>query len=176
MAGRHTLRRVQVCAGRNSGMRRGAPRTRPRAGRGPYPLDRAHRGRRSSRPRRLLLIHAGPVDRVRLEGLELQAQIGVYDRERGVTQTLVISVSVERDLRLGGSSDLLADTIDYDRIAQVCRDVVNDRHHNLIEAVAERIADRLRKEYAAEAVDVRIEKPGAVPGCRTVAVEIRRTG
>ena len=116
------------------------------------------------------------MDRVRLEGLELQAQIGVYDREQGVRQTLVITVSVERDLRPGGSSDRLADTVDYDRIAAVCRDVVNERHHHLIETVAERIAARLRSEHAASAVDVRVEKPGAVPGCRTVAVEIRRTG
>lgn len=115
------------------------------------------------------------MDRVRLEGLEVQAQIGVYDRERGITQPLVISVSVERDLSSGGASDRLADTIDYDRIAQVCRDVVNERHHNLIEAVAERIAEKLTGEYATDAVEVRIEKPGAVPGCRTVAVEIRRT-
>lgn len=115
------------------------------------------------------------MDRIRLEDLELFAPIGVYAHERGVEQRLVIGLSVERDLRPSALSDELSDTVDYDGLAQICRDVVASRHHDLIEAVAEQIASRVLAEHAVEAVEVRVEKPGAVADCRTVAVEIRRS-
>lgn len=115
------------------------------------------------------------MDRIRLEGLELQAPIGVYGHERGVTQRLVISVSVELDLRSSAASDRLSDTVDYDGLAEICRTVVAARHHDLIETVAEGIATQILRESVAEAVEVRVEKPGAVRDCRTAAVEIRRT-
>lgn len=114
------------------------------------------------------------MDRVCLEGLELQAPIGVYEHERGKTQRLVISVIVECDLKPGAASDQLDDTMDYDGLATICREVVSDRHHDLIETVAERIASRVLRGSTAQTVEVRVEKPGAVRDCRTVAVEIRR--
>ncbi len=115
-------------------------------------------------------------DTVAVEGLELAAEVGVYAHERGVKQRLVVDVRCAVDLEAAARSDQLEDALDYDRIAGICRDVAAERHHQLIEAIAGKIADRVRREFGSRVggVEVRVAKPGAVPDAATVAVEVRR--
>lgn len=116
-------------------------------------------------------------DEVRLEGLEVGASIGVYDHERGVLQRLVVDVVAECDLARAAQTDALEDSLDYDGIAAICRAVATERHHQLIETVAETIAARVGARFAGrvDAVRVRVAKPGAVPDAATVAVQLRRS-
>jgi 7,8-dihydroneopterin aldolase/epimerase/oxygenase len=114
-------------------------------------------------------------DRIKLEGLEVEAVVGVYPKERLGPQRLIIDVALTTDTRPAALADALAATLDYDQVAEICRDVAGERLH-LIETVAERIAARVLAAQPGriQAVAVRVAKPGAVPGARTVAVEIER--
>ena len=115
-------------------------------------------------------------DRIKLEGLEVEAGIGVYDHERGVTQRLVIDVTAETDVAAAAATDELSLSLDYDAFARICREEATTQHHELIETVAEKIAGRILAEHPGrvQRVHVRVAKPGAVPDARTVAVEITR--
>ena len=115
-------------------------------------------------------------DRVSLEGLEVGASVGVYPHEQGILQRLIIGVHAECDLSTAGTTDALEHAIDYDGLAAVCREVCGRGHHRLIEAIAEEIAGMLRERYGPRlgSIEVRVEKPGAVPDARSVAVCIRR--
>jgi dihydroneopterin aldolase len=115
-------------------------------------------------------------DRIRLEGLQLDAEIGVYPHEHGVKQRLVIDVAVETDVREAARLDALERSIDYDALADACRAVCGQRHHRLIETVAERIAARVLETHGARVsrVSVRVAKPSAVPEAASVAVELSR--
>ena len=115
-------------------------------------------------------------DRIALIGLELDAGIGAYAHEKGVQQRLIVDVEIEvEDLSQAAASDALDATIDYDQIAEICREVVRSRHHHLIETVAESIAQRVvALDRRIGPTTVRVEKPGAVLGARTVRVEITR--
>jgi dihydroneopterin aldolase len=115
-------------------------------------------------------------DRIALIGLELGGGIGAYPHEKGIDQTLIIDVEIEVEgLTEAAASDALPDTVDYDEIAEICREVVHARHHHLIETVAEQIAARaIQLDPRIGQATVRVEKPGAVKGARTVRVEITR--
>lgn len=114
-------------------------------------------------------------DRISVLGLEVRGGIGVYDHEKGVDQRLVIDVELEVDLRAAAKADALAQTVDYDQVAEICREVVSARHHELIETVAETIAERmLALAETVQGVTVRVDKPGAVPDAQTVRVELSR--
>jgi len=114
-------------------------------------------------------------DRIALIGLELEAGIGVYPHEKGVAQRLIVDVEMEISLWQVSQRDALDATIDYDEVAEICREVVRSQHHNLIETVAEKIAVRVVElDLRIGQVTVRVEKPTAVPGARTVRVEITR--
>jgi dihydroneopterin aldolase len=115
------------------------------------------------------------MDRVKLEGLAVEASVGVYEFEHAIRQRLEIDVTAHMDLSEAGRTDALAAGLDYDRIAACCREVVASRHHQLIETIAESIAARvLAIDARVQRAEVRVAKPGAVPDARTVAVEIGR--
>ena len=115
-------------------------------------------------------------DSIWVEGLEVGAYVGVYAFEKGILQRLVIDVGVECDTRAAGASDALEDSLDYDRIAALCREVCTAEHHQLIETVADKIAAGVRETFGSRVsgVSIRVAKPGAVPDARTVAVQIHR--
>lgn len=114
------------------------------------------------------------MDRVKLEGLVVYASVGVYEFEHDIRQRLEIDVAAEIDLAEAGSTDRLEAGLDYDSLAQHCREVAAERHHQLIETIAESIASRVLRDGRIHRVEVRVAKPGAVPDARTVAVEIAR--
>lgn len=115
-------------------------------------------------------------DRVQIEGLELDAPIGVYAHERNILQKLIIDITVETDLDRAGKTDALEHAIDYDHLAALARQTATEQHHALIETVAHQIATRILGDLKtkATAVFVRVKKPSAVPGAKYAAVEVWR--
>jgi dihydroneopterin aldolase len=81
------------------------------------------------------------VDRIELRGLRVVGTHGVLDAERAQPQPFEVDVVIEADLRAAGASDALRDTVDYGAIAAVAERVVRDESHDLMERIAERIAD-----------------------------------
>lgn len=118
---------------------------------------------------------ASNVRRVHIDGLELAARIGVYPHEHGRLQP--IHLWLRLDVRDGydGRSDRLADVYDYDEALQIIRSITAARHFNLLERLAEEIAQACLADPRVQALRLRIAKPDAVPDCRAVAIEIERT-
>lgn len=119
-----------------------------------------------------------PDDRILLTGLIFYGYHGLNPEERRLGQRFVVDVVLTLDLKPAGLSDDLGRTINYGDVYRIVRDVVEGPPCNLIETVAERIAESLLKQTSAKAVQVRVAKPwapiqGIVAG--EVAVEISRT-
>lgn len=115
-------------------------------------------------------------DLIRIEGLAVDVGVGVYAHEHGIAQRIVVDIALETNIAPAARADDLGAAVDYDRAAAIVRTVAGERHHALIESIAESIASRLLDQLAPRvaSVFVRVAKPGAVPDARTVAVEIRR--
>lgn len=113
------------------------------------------------------------MESVFIEGLKVDAEIGVYPEEHGRLQRLVIDLSVGLDLRDAGDSDALSDALDYDQLAAICREEATRGHHQLIETVAKRILDRVLALSGVQKAEVRVQKPGAVPDAETVGVRFK---
>ena len=116
----------------------------------------------------------GAMDRVMIDALEIPCVIGVWDWERKITQRVVVDLELCTDIGAAGASDALEDALDYAAVAERVRAFVVEAEARLIERLAEGIAALVLEEFGAARVRVRVAKPGAVPGARTVAVEIER--
>ena len=104
-----------------------------------------------------------------VRGLQVQAGIGVYDHEQNRLQTLVIDVTLD----LGPHAvERLADTINYETIAQHCRAIVAEGHVGLVETFAERLALDCLKDPRVRRATVRIDKPGALDGAEAAGCEV----
>ena len=110
-----------------------------------------------------------------MEGMAFFGRHGVFPAERELGARFSVDVELEGDLRVASASDRLEDTIDYTRAYDLVREVVEGEPCHLLEAVAQRIADRLLTLPGVLGVQVRVHKKPPLPGeFRSVAVEITR--
>lgn len=114
------------------------------------------------------------MDRIYIRDLALRCIIGIYPEERKNKQDVIINIALETELRSAGKSDSLNDTVDYKAIKLAVLDFVEKSSFQLIESLAEGIADICLKDRRVLSVTVTIDKPGALRFCRSVAVEVTR--
>lgn len=119
-------------------------------------------------------------DRILLDGMVFQARHGVHDREKVTAQRFEVDVELLLDLQPAGLEDDLERTIDYGRVYETVRAIVESTTFNLIEALAEAIAHELLSDFPAlEEVTVRVRKPevqlGGPLGFAGVQVRRRRS-
>ena len=72
------------------------------------------------------------------------------------------------------ATDNVEDTLNYKFVAKRVQSFVAESSFQLVETLAERIAEIVREEFSVEWVKVRVNKPGAIRGSRDVGVLIER--
>ena len=114
------------------------------------------------------------MDKVYIKGLKTDAVIGVYDWERDIRQTLVLDLELGSDNRVAAANDAIEDAVDYDAISGRILAYVADSEFELIETLAERVAEIVMREFDIPWVRLKLSKPGAVADAEDVGVIIER--
>lgn len=112
--------------------------------------------------------------RVFVRGLELIGSVGVYEHEHRYEQRVVVSLELQVRDGYDGLSDQLSAVYDYDLAIRAVKDALDSGHFNLIETLAERIAEACLADRRVSEVRVRVEKPDVLPSCLGVGIEIER--
>jgi len=111
-------------------------------------------------------------DRIFVRGLVLPISVGVYEEEQGVKQKVSFTVEAAVAPTVGAKGDEIAEVPSYDDLVGAVRAVVSEGHINLVETLAERIAERCLKDERIVSVRVCVEKLERGPA--SVGVEIIR--
>ena len=114
------------------------------------------------------------MDIIFLSGLTTECIIGIWDWERRVKQKIVVDLEMGADIRRAAASDRIEDTLDYKRVAKRLLQFVGDSQFQLVETLAERIAELVITEFAVPWVRVRLNKQGAIRGSRDVGILVER--
>ena len=114
------------------------------------------------------------MDHVFIEGLEIEALIGIYDWERRIRQPLQFDIEMAFDNRRPAASDAIADTLDYKAVSKRLIAFVEAAHFELVETLAERCAAIVRDEFGVAWLRLKLSNPGAVTGSKAVGVVIER--
>lgn len=116
------------------------------------------------------------MDRIEISGLRVFGRHGVFDWEQEQGQDFTVDLALEVDLAQAGRSDDLGDTVDYGTLAEKVAREVEDTQFQLIEALAQHLADVVLADERVRAVDVRVGKPDVALSVELhdVAVHIRR--
>ena len=116
------------------------------------------------------------MDTISLRGLTVRGFHGVFDFERRDGQDFVVDVDLEVDTARAANSDDLADTVHYGQLAEGLAAVTSGDPVNLLETLAQRLADVCLGDERVQAVVVTVHKPQApIPlAFSDVAVTIRR--
>jgi dihydroneopterin aldolase len=116
------------------------------------------------------------VDRILIRGLREQGVHGVLPEERVRPQAFEVDLELHVDLAKAGASDDLADTVDYGGVCDAVTKVVASESYQLLERLAQRIADVCRSDPRVMAVVVEVRKldPPVDAQVDHVAVRIQR--
>jgi dihydroneopterin aldolase len=116
-------------------------------------------------------------DRIFIRGIQVHAYHGVFEEEKTLGQRFIFDVDYWVDARGYAQTDEYAGAVSYTDVHETVIGVATGPRVNLIEALAERVADALLERFAAiEMVRVELHKPGApIPGVFSdVGIEITR--
>lgn len=115
---------------------------------------------------------AGPLDRISLRDYIVEVEIGAFQAERGVTQRICFNVVVEVQPLDAPIDDDVDRILSYDKVTEAIAFELSDERLNLLETLAERVAERILLEPQAMRAFVRIEKLDR--GSGALGVEIVR--
>jgi dihydroneopterin aldolase len=111
---------------------------------------------------------------VLLRDLAVRTTIGVSARERRAPRTLLFDVDIDLPHCRAGTTDRVADTVDYAVVAARIRARLGPDSFRLLERIAECVADLLLDEFGAAKVAVKVCKTGVVKDVALVGVRIER--
>jgi dihydroneopterin aldolase len=117
-----------------------------------------------------------PRDRIAVLGVRAYARHGVYAREREQGQIFRVDAELEVDTRPAAAGDDLSKTVNYADLAQRLHAVLAGEPVQLLETLAERLADVCLGYERVDAVEITVHKPEADLGVpfEDVTVSIRR--
>lgn len=107
-----------------------------------------------------------------LSNHKILCRIGVLPHEQTLVQEVVITLQVACDVAACVEEDNLDKAIDYRELARVCQSIAEEKHHFLIETLAHRILQKLKKDFPISWARVRLEKPSALPSAAYCFIEL----
>ncbi len=117
---------------------------------------------------------SSPLDQILIRDLRFRCIVGVNEDERHEKQDVVGQIVLDIDLRRAGRTDAIEDTVDYKALKKAILAMAERSQFQLVEALAQSIADICLARDSVRRVAVTVEKPGALRFARTVGVRIIR--
>ena len=114
------------------------------------------------------------MDSIFIEGLQFSCIIGIYERERIEPQPLEIDVDMQTDIGAAARSGELDQSLNYAEISEQIITFCQRKRAELIETLAEELAEMLLESFKTRQLTLTIRKPMAVPEATSVGVRITR--
>ena len=109
--------------------------------------------------------------KILIENLSCSASIGVYENEKLDKQKIIINLEISLVNKMKTDTDNLNDVADYGKFRRIILDIVNSRHFNLIETLADSLIKKIETFDKVENIKLKITKPDIFNDC-SVSYEI----
>jgi dihydroneopterin aldolase len=113
------------------------------------------------------------MDKVYLKNYTVVAKHGYYKEEHAKAQRFVVSVVASLDVSSAAHTDDLHKTLNYEHIRKIVYDILMTSPHNLIESLAEEMADSILSHSTVTSVEIDISKPDVWSDCVPGVVIVR---
>ena len=114
------------------------------------------------------------MDIVYISNLEVETVIGIYDWERKIRQTVNLDLQMGTNICQAAASEDIGNTLNYKTVSDRLIEFIEASEFQLVETMAEEIAQLLLKEFPIPWLKLRLGKPGAVAAAADVGVIIER--
>lgn len=100
---------------------------------------------------------------IELKNITLKAKIGCYRIEKEEPQDILVSLKLYGEFSKPEDSDDINDALDYVRVVDGVHQILNERHHTLVEHASKRICDHLFSEFPQlQRIAIKLHKPQAI--------------
>ena len=114
------------------------------------------------------------MDIIYLREFRVETVIGIYEWERRIKQPVIIDLQMAADIRRAATTDNIDDTLNYKAVAKRLISFIEGSQFQLVETLAERIAEIVMSEFRVPWLRLELNKKGAVRGAQDVGVIIER--
>lgn len=115
------------------------------------------------------------MDKIIIRQLHVDALIGIHEWEKQNHQPVIIDLDLMFDCSDAAESDDINDALDYFVICEEVTRFVKSSRFELIERLAEEVAQMILKNHPCDEVKLTLLKPNAVNNANTVGIEISRS-
>lgn len=117
------------------------------------------------------------MDKINLKGLTFYGYHGLFPEENRLGQRFEVDLELFLPLQKAGQTDEMKNSVDYGMVYDITKEIVQGEPKNLIEAVAETIAEQLFESFptiVATTVEVTKPNPPIEGNYESVSVRIHR--
>jgi|TARA_B100000959_G_C14956771_1_gene614081 dihydroneopterin aldolase len=114
------------------------------------------------------------MDKIKLSELKVKTIIGIWEWEKRNPQIISIDLEMSTDIKAAAMTDSIDDALDYKAISKRIKQYSEENHFQLIETLAENLAQIILEEFKVEWVKLSVSKPYAIRGSKNVGVTIER--
>jgi dihydroneopterin aldolase len=114
------------------------------------------------------------MDIIFLQELKIKTLIGIYPWERNVAQTIQLDLEIALPTSQACLTDNFEDTLDYALVVQRIKEILSQKHFNLLEALAEQISQIVLVEFKSPWTRISVAKLDAIPGVKKLGIRIER--
>ncbi len=114
------------------------------------------------------------MDIIFINELAVETIIGIYDWEREIKQPVVFDIEMSGDCSRAAHTDAVEDTLNYKAVAKAVIGFVAKSEFQLVETLAERVAQHIMEEFDVHWLRLKVNKRGAIRGAAGVGVIIER--
>ncbi len=112
------------------------------------------------------------MDTLSISSLKIMTHIGIHDWEKKILQPLLLDINIPLDC--AQVHDQLDNTIDYSLLCTEVSNFMTGKEFNLIETVAEEVAQLILEKFTVTSIKLSVSKPTAVPSASNITVTINR--
>ena len=113
-------------------------------------------------------------DVIIIDGLRVDAIIGIDDWERVMTQAIIIDMALFTDVTDVAQTQDLSQGINYKAVCEQVSKWVQDKKFELLETLVEYVSKQLLDNWPISKVSIRVVKPNAITLADAVGVQITR--
>ena len=114
------------------------------------------------------------MDIIFLSDLRIETVIGIFDWERKIKQTVIFDLEMGSDIKKAAATDHIDDTLDYKAVAKRVIQFVEESEFQLVETLAEKVAQLILDEFNVPWLRLKLNKSGAIRGASGVGIVIER--
>ncbi len=114
------------------------------------------------------------MDKISIQGLLVNSKIGIFSWEKQIEQPLEIDLTYRCDARYIAQEDDINQAIDYAAISHTIKQFTQENRFQLLETLAEKLADTLLQQFDLAWIQLTIKKIAAIKGAKYVAIDLER--